>query len=364
MTLHWSFHRGAMLAAVCVVGISTASAQDRSQFRGLDRNGDGVITRAEWRGSNRSFRNHDLNGDNVITREEMRIAENRSGTLWTSQDFDVLDQNSDERVSRYEWRSGYGVFDTVDRNRDGVITRAEFLGAREPAAAAYNQYDQDFNVLDRNSDGRVTRYEWRPGYGVFDTVDRNRDDVITRAEFLGAREPATAAYNPYSQDVRPYGQDGRVGPGARAYQAGREVGLEEGRRGGRDDRSRGRWDLDGQRELWSADSGYRSDFGDHDIYQAGYREGFMIGYREAFGRGAPGQGRAYQAGHEQGMLDGRRAGGEDATRAHWDFEGQRELVMADGGYRDGIGSRSEYEWGYREGFRTGYEEGFDGRVRR
>ena len=189
-------------------------------------------------------------------------------------------------------------------------------------------------------------------------------NVITRAEFLGAREPATAAYNPYSQDVRPYGQDGRVGPGARAYQAGREVGLEEGRRGGRDDRSRGRWDLDGQRELWSADSGYRSDFGDHDIYQAGYREGFMIGYREAFGRGAPGQGRAYQAGHEQGMLDGRRAGGEDATRAHWDFEGQRELVMADGGYRDGIGSRSEYEWGYREGFRTGYEEGFDGRVRR
>ena len=63
------------------------------------------------------------------------------------------------------------------------------------------------------------------------------------------------------------------------------------------------------------------------------------------------------------MLDGRRAGREDATRSHWDFEGQRELVMADGGYRDGIGSRSEYEWGYREGFRTGYEEGFDG-VRR
>ena len=141
------------------------------------------------------------------------------------------------------------------------------------------------------------------------------------------------------------------------------MGLEEGRRAGRDDRSRGRWDLDGQRELWRADTGYRSDFGDRDIYQAGYREGFMTGYREAFGRGAPGQGRAYQAGHEQGMLDGRRAGREDATRSHWDFEGQRELVMADGGYRDGIGSRSEYEWGYREGFRTGYEEGFDG-VRR
>ena len=212
MTLHWSFHRGAMLAAVCVVGISTASAQDRSQFRGLDRNGDGVITRAEWRGNAQSFRVHDLNGDKVITCEEMRIAENRSGTLWTSQDFGVLDRNGDGRVTRYEWRSAYGVFDTVDRNRDDVITRAEFLGAREPAGAAYNQYDQDFNVLDRNSDGRVTRYEWRPGYGVFDTVDRNRDDVITRAEFLGARAPArpTPVARTRLQPGRPGGARGHV----------------------------------------------------------------------------------------------------------------------------------------------------------
>lgn len=307
MTLHLSFHRGMMLAAVCAVGISTASAQTRGQFRGLDRNGDGVITRAEWRGNAQSFRAHDLNGDKVITREEMRVAENRSGPQWTS---------------------------------------------------------ENFGVLDRNSDGRVSRYEWRPDYGVFDTVDRNRDDVITRAEFLGAREPAAVAYNPYEQDRR-YSQDrdNRVGPGARVYQAGHDRGLQDGRRAGNDDRSRGRWDLDGQRELLQADYGYRSEFGDHDIYQAGYREGFLTGYREAFGRGAPGQGRAYQAGREQGMLDGRRAGHEDASRSHWDFEGQRELVMADAGYHGGLGSRSEYEWGYREGFRTGYQEGFDGRAR-
>jgi hypothetical protein len=61
------------------------------------------------------------------------------------------------------------------------------------------------------------------------------------------------------------------------------------------------------------------------------------------------------------MLDGRRAGREDASRNHWDLEGQRELVMADGGYQNSMGSRSEYEWGYREGFRVGYREGFDNR---
>src|SRR5262245_24936516 len=224
MTSHLSFRRGAMLAALCVMGISTASAQDRSVFRNLDLNGDGVITRAEWRGSDRSFRAYDL-------------------------------------------------------NEDGVITRREFLAVRDPAVAAYNPYNQD---------GRY---------------DRDR----------------------YAQ----------VSPGARAYQAGRERGLQDGRRAGFDDRNYGRWDLDGQRELQSADYGYRSDLGDHDIYQAGYREGFMIGYREAFGRGAPGQGRAYQLGRAQGLVDGRRAGREDADHARWDLEGQRELVVADAGYRDG-----------------------------
>jgi len=32
--------------------------------------------------------------------------------------------------------------------------------------------------------------------------------------------------------------------------------------------------------------------------------------------------------------------------------------MADAGYRNGLGSRADYETGYREGFKIGYEEGF------
>src|SRR5678815_3623144 len=33
------------------------------RFAEMDENGDGVITRAEWRGSARSFATHDWNGD-------------------------------------------------------------------------------------------------------------------------------------------------------------------------------------------------------------------------------------------------------------------------------------------------------------
>ena len=57
---------GAML--VLVVPIA-ASAQGR--FHGLDRNRDGAITRAEWRGNDTSFRQHDSNRDGVIAGAEV-----------------------------------------------------------------------------------------------------------------------------------------------------------------------------------------------------------------------------------------------------------------------------------------------------
>ncbi len=42
------------------------------RFRGMDRNGDGVITRDEWRGNDQSFRNHDRNGDGILSGDELR----------------------------------------------------------------------------------------------------------------------------------------------------------------------------------------------------------------------------------------------------------------------------------------------------
>lgn len=43
-----------------------------TRFRGLDRNGDCMITRDEWRGSDTSFRQHDWNGDGVLSGDEVR----------------------------------------------------------------------------------------------------------------------------------------------------------------------------------------------------------------------------------------------------------------------------------------------------
>ena len=69
-----------------------------------------------------------------------------------------------------------------------------------------------------------------------------------------------------------------------AYRAGYERGMAEGRTAGGEDRTRNQgWDLDGQRELEQADSGYREALGARADYQAGYRAAFRIGYGEGFG---------------------------------------------------------------------------------
>jgi hypothetical protein len=70
---------------------------------------------------------------------------------------------------------------------------------------------------------------------------------------------------------------------SRAYQAGHDRGLIEGRAAGREDRVRNQgWDLEGQRELEQADSGYDVGMGARADYQSGYREAFRLAYREGW----------------------------------------------------------------------------------
>ena len=42
------------------------------RFHGLDRNSDGIISRAEWSGNDRSFGEADWNGDGMLSGDEVR----------------------------------------------------------------------------------------------------------------------------------------------------------------------------------------------------------------------------------------------------------------------------------------------------
>ena len=183
---------------------ATLAAQQSTRFRDMDRNRDGVITRAEWSGNEQSFRQHDRNRDGLLSADEVRAADDGSVIV---RDFAAIDLDGNGHVTAQEWRR---AFTQLDDNRDGSLTE-----------------DELWTRGDR----------WR-----------NNVPVVTRA-----------------------------------FQAGRERGLIDGRQAGREDGARRVWDLDGQRELEQADAGYRNELGARDQYQAGYREGFRQAYAEGYG---------------------------------------------------------------------------------
>jgi Ca2+-binding EF-hand superfamily protein len=278
-----------LIAALAISGgaIHQAQAQTKPEIQKMDRNSDGVVTRAEWQGSNGAFRQHDINRDGMLSGTEVwdprdlrGRGRGRRGNQeifddWTARGFAALDRNGDSRITNNEWRFDRETFTLADHNRDNAISRAEFLNESRLSRNrvdrfrdfdANNRVDR-FRELDANNDGAIARTEWRDSDGTFRLMDRNRDNRVTRDEF---REVV--------------GTSGAVNPST-AYRAGYERGQAEGRVAGRVDRDRNQgWDLEGQRELEVADSGYDARFGSKAEYQAGYRDGFRSAYPEGWDR--------------------------------------------------------------------------------
>lgn len=171
-----------------------AQPQREIRFQAMDGNGDGVITRAEWRGSDRSFRVHDWNDDGRLAGDEVRIggarrraagdddfdaARARDFNDWTEEGFRSHDHDGDGRIARGEWHYDRESFRRADRNADGILTRNEFL-------AIDTDIDREdrFDYLDADNDGRVERGEWHASRDAFAWLDRNNDGVLSRAEVV------------------------------------------------------------------------------------------------------------------------------------------------------------------------------------
>ena len=251
-------------------GTSTYDDWSEEAFRTLDRNGDGRLTRVEWAVDQVAFRRADHNGDGIVTRREFlgeqdgddAFVDDR-GAAGEARRFERLDVNRDDRISRDEWRDTRAAFDRLDENRDGRLTRAELF--------AEESTDDRFDQLDADRNGAVTRGEWTGSAASFASLDVNRDGRLTRAELA----------NDMGGGAADAGRDAARTP---AYRAGYERGLADGRLAGREDRQRNQgFDLDGQRELETADAGYDGRTGNRTDYQAGYRAAFRLAYREGYG---------------------------------------------------------------------------------
>lgn len=232
-----------------------------NRFSGIDTNGDGVVTRNEWSMGSSDFDRLDVNRDNRLSRIEFENdAASYADNRYSPAQFNSFDTNRDGWITRPESRMPAYEFDRFDANRDNRLSRFEFESVSTTTPLS-NQ--ERFAAVDLNRDGWLTRSEWRGSDAGFTRLDRNRDNRLNRAEY----------------DAENTNDTNRTA----AWRTGYDRGVQEGRSAGHEDYARRQaWDLEGQRELVRADSGYTAQVGALNDYQAGYREGFRHAYREGY----------------------------------------------------------------------------------
>jgi len=106
-----------------------------------------------------------------------------------------VDPDGDGFISRAEAQVGFDQrFQALDRDRDGRISRAEFMAPRsanehagDPSVAARAQ---QFGSLDTNRDGFIDRAEAQRSFDDrFAAMDRDHDGRIPLREFEGGPPP-------------------------------------------------------------------------------------------------------------------------------------------------------------------------------
>ena len=184
----------------CRGGFGSTSSNGGGRFRNMDRNGNNVIERDEWRGNAAAFDNLDWNRDGVLSGDELQTGGGRAGRrsaendfdpaapeTWNERTFRELDRNRDNRITSSEWFHSADYFRRADRNRDGALTIDEFSGA----AASTGSFD--FASLDTDRSGTITPNEWKWTTRSFNRYDTDGDGLITRREFTAGGGAPTAS---------------------------------------------------------------------------------------------------------------------------------------------------------------------------
>ena len=171
---------------------NTRNNNGRIRFQNMDRNGNGIVERDEWNGSRGSFEVHDWNRDGVLSGDEVQPGARRAAraaeedfdptmtATWNEDTFRQIDRNRDSRITSSEWFYNAEYFRRADRNRDGSLTMAEFT-----STSMDDDRDDRFENLDVNRNSRVERSEWHGSVDAFEWLDRNNDNVLSRAEVVG-----------------------------------------------------------------------------------------------------------------------------------------------------------------------------------
>ncbi|WCE02635.1 EF-hand domain-containing protein [Pseudoxanthomonas sp. JBR18] len=141
-------YSGALLIVVSVLGLPmSALAQSNTPsvselFNAVDKNHDGYIDGEEDKAANRArFVKFDTNGDGQFSRAEMLAANRKFGQSETLAQqvaqlyLTRMDTNHDDAASweEFEMWSKKNMFDPMDMDHDGKISRKEFIMQASPS---------------------------------------------------------------------------------------------------------------------------------------------------------------------------------------------------------------------------------------
>lgn len=169
-------------------------ARLRQALQKLDTNQDTVIEESEVPESGRAafrtlLRHGDANKDGKLQVEELRALGERvraNAGAGLRQRFKALDADGDGKLSRAEFRGPAPLFDRLDADKDGFVTRDEVnKGLPAPPNAPPPPgmpLLQRLRAMDKDGDGKVSRAEFTGRPAMFDRLDADKDGFVTREE--------------------------------------------------------------------------------------------------------------------------------------------------------------------------------------